>query len=722
MEVSELINAITKEANSQGVPPEFALQLFGAENFKGGKIPAKGDVPTDRVSPKAASGVMQVIPSTWQGLIKNGVLPADADPKDPLTNIKAGVAVAKERLAARNGNRAAAAADYNGGLSQGDLVAAGKSPSFPETQRYIANTSGGTQVADPTSSYENTTSPRFSTRVGGFSSGIDTELANTSLTAAIGKNKQVLDLMNAAVGRRGDQFKQIATSAEAAGKAAGDQAQAEGDIEIAKNRNSRSILEALGGDLDPAKVMLQSKIAIEQEQKKQDNLRAQIDPRDAVTIFDDPLQWLVNKFELPTLKKQYNASLATEQTMIARQQQTQAVVTAQQHMDQPLLEETIKQRVNAQRAGAAADAAIKAAQAMATSEQDTVHLLTQTAAINQWDYSSWIQLAAKTAERYQWNDQQTQANDKEKALVRDVINPLNMQLVPLGLPKMTPVAWQQLSPKLREDYMQMVLRPTLGTNPGDSLRMLMETGAVNTIGTAQPVLSRFISQQLTSKEQLEEEKKIRTEDPKAAMLPPDKIQQMAFERVAKNQIEVYNKPLGGGKLPDMSNVPLNHFAKVTLRDVALDEGVAKNPLLPDLQKIIATKPGLPITDTDIVSTVVAKAVADPKQIPLLAQNLAQLYQVGAMSQWSKAAAKMGYPKPVGYGNDAFIQLRGMGIGETVVKTDLMSPAQIEAALTLNVAKEQAKLQGTKLQGGVDMHLLQSMGQPVPGQQIGVPQQ
>lgn len=704
MEVSDLINAITKEANAQGVPPEFALQLFGAENFKGGKIPAKGDVPTDRVSPKNASGIMQVIPDTWKGLIKNGVLPTDADPKDPLTNIKAGVAVAKERLTARGGNQIAAAADYNGGISQGDLVMAGKSPSFPETQRYIANTSGGATVGAADSS---TPQPRTSSGYRVSSSGIDTGVANDNLNAAIGKNQEVLDLMSAAIDGRSEQFKQIATQAKIAGDAAGDRAEAEGAIEIAKNQKGRSILNLLGGELTPDQVMLQSKIAVEQERKKQDALRAQIDPRDAVTIYDDPLQWLVNKFELPTLKKQYNQSLIVEDTMLQRQAATQQRIAAQQQIDQPNLEEQIKRRVNAERAGAAADAAIKAAQAMATSEQDTIHLLTQTAAINQWDYSSWIQLASKTAERYQWNEQVSQQSARDKQLTEEVLNPLNMKRKSVGLPLITIGMWNQLDAKTRSEQMKESLTPQLGKNPEATVGYLMDTGAMATLSTANPPLARFTQQQLNSPE-VKKAKELLSQTMPAAQfskLTDDEITQKAYAKLSADQIKEYLEPEKKGVLFNMTNAPDSHFAKFQLRNAVLDDSLKNNPLIPTLNEIIQTKKGQPITDKDLVSSVLAKAISDEKQIPLLAQNLANIYQVSSQNQWGKAAAQFGFPKPKGYSLDVFDQVQPPGPFRDKKAVDMFSPAQIEAALIRAVAREkdsQAEMNQRLIWNNVDL--------------------
>jgi hypothetical protein len=84
----------------------------------------------NQVSPKGAAGVMQFMPETAKAY---GV-----DPTDPPSAIRGAGRMMADLVKQYGGNVAAAVAHYNGGVSQGRLVAAGKEPSYPETRAYLA--------------------------------------------------------------------------------------------------------------------------------------------------------------------------------------------------------------------------------------------------------------------------------------------------------------------------------------------------------------------------------------------------------------------------------------------------------------------------------------------------------------------------------------------------------------------------------------------------------
>ena len=107
-------------ADNAGIDAAFFDQLIKVES--GGNPNA--------VSPTGARGLGQL---TGPIIKHYGV----TDPFDPHQNLTAASRLFADNLRRRNGNYAAAAADYNGGIAQGDLVMRGMWPSKPETNQYL---------------------------------------------------------------------------------------------------------------------------------------------------------------------------------------------------------------------------------------------------------------------------------------------------------------------------------------------------------------------------------------------------------------------------------------------------------------------------------------------------------------------------------------------------------------------------------------------------------
>jgi hypothetical protein len=107
-------------ADNAGIDPAFFDQMINVES--GGNPNA--------VSPTGARGLGQL---TGPIIKHYGV----TDPFDPDQNLTAASKLFADNLRRRNGNYAAAAADYNGGIAQGDLVMRGMWPSKLETNQYL---------------------------------------------------------------------------------------------------------------------------------------------------------------------------------------------------------------------------------------------------------------------------------------------------------------------------------------------------------------------------------------------------------------------------------------------------------------------------------------------------------------------------------------------------------------------------------------------------------
>lgn len=106
-------------AEANGVPPAVLLAIKNA---------GEKSNPT-AVSPKGAQGVMQFMPATAKEM---GI----ADPTDPIQSID-GAAKYLKKLFDQYGSWDAAVAHYNGGGKMAREVLEGKTPSYPETAKYL---------------------------------------------------------------------------------------------------------------------------------------------------------------------------------------------------------------------------------------------------------------------------------------------------------------------------------------------------------------------------------------------------------------------------------------------------------------------------------------------------------------------------------------------------------------------------------------------------------
>ena len=108
----EIASKIVAEATRQGVDPDFALAIAGAETRGSYRHANKDGVIT---SPKGAIGIMQIMPSTAELYRKRDKI--EIDPYDVDSNIRGGVHILKDLLTNYK-NPLNAAVAYNGGPKQ----------------------------------------------------------------------------------------------------------------------------------------------------------------------------------------------------------------------------------------------------------------------------------------------------------------------------------------------------------------------------------------------------------------------------------------------------------------------------------------------------------------------------------------------------------------------------------------------------------------------------
>lgn len=328
----EVFDEIDRQAPSVGVPAKLARAFFIAENSGSGTMDPARVISGAAVSPKGARGVMQTIPSTEAALQKQGLLPADwkFSPGDLPGQVRAGLAALQE-MRGRQKNPSDVlelGAMYNAGTEGWKNYRAGALDRLPaETRGYFTKlqtalglgpnmpspTTPSTPATPATDAGANSsTSVRSSTRSTVFDpAAFDAAMQNAttlyqnggSFDTAI--NSLLLSQQNRQVREQQHQAAIVANAKQQGVAIAAENAVAAGE---AARRNE--ILTAAG--INPADATNRANSAMERimlEMPGIETAGAEIDARQAVGIFDNPLQWLVNQVRLPGMVGDYNAKV-----------------------------------------------------------------------------------------------------------------------------------------------------------------------------------------------------------------------------------------------------------------------------------------------------------------------------------------------------------------------------------------------------------------------------
>lgn len=121
-------------ANKYGVPPQLVLAIKNHGEKSG----------PSATSPAGATGLMQIVPSTWKAFAGPG-----QNPKNPQDSIDVGTKYLASLLSQYQGNAKAVVAHYNGGTAAGAAVSNGQQPPAQETRDYLNRIYGKGQQGTP---------------------------------------------------------------------------------------------------------------------------------------------------------------------------------------------------------------------------------------------------------------------------------------------------------------------------------------------------------------------------------------------------------------------------------------------------------------------------------------------------------------------------------------------------------------------------------------------
>jgi hypothetical protein len=320
----DVMEEIARQAPTMGIAPDVATALFIAENSADGKILPTRVIKGATASPKGARGVMQVMPHTMEGLKATGFLSPEHqhNPTDLASQVREGLAAIKEKQARQKtpDDPLELAAMYNGGNNAWMAYRTGQLDKLPaETKHYFTKVKTALGQKPGATMSEQTITPASSatppsTMANLRSSVYDPEALSAAMSSGVqlikagGTIDTATNMINQAITSRKAIEAEQQEAIQATAQAEAAQTLANTAITANQAARRRDILTTAGLNADTATNRANAAMAaIMAESVKAEALGAEIDSRMAVSMFDNPLEWMVNQVRLPGMVGAYNA-------------------------------------------------------------------------------------------------------------------------------------------------------------------------------------------------------------------------------------------------------------------------------------------------------------------------------------------------------------------------------------------------------------------------------
>jgi len=352
----EVFAEIERQAPTFGIDPKIAKAFLLAENTADGVLKSGSELRGDRVSKAKARGLFQTLPSTEEALKRQGFLPSgwQFNSGDMLGQVTAGLAAMKEMRSRQSDpdDVLELGAMYNGGTAPWRAYREGNLAGIPrDTQGYFKKlqTALGLEqkpmgaqaiekaaaagVASNPVSTSASTSRTTSTRSSLFDptafaaamnstmelirSGGSIDTAMEELGRAAASRKEAEAAQQAAIGQYS-----IDAGAAVVAKTAIDATNA------AQRRDTLRI-----ANLDPAEInnrFNQTSELINRLDPFREQLGTEIDRRQSIGFFDNPLEFLVNSVRLPGMIGEYNTVVRKQNRAAESLKELQGLAGTQQ--------------------------------------------------------------------------------------------------------------------------------------------------------------------------------------------------------------------------------------------------------------------------------------------------------------------------------------------------------------------------------------------------------
>jgi len=496
--VSAALDWLDKNAETSGVAPSLAKQIFLAENLnetKDGRIIVPNSIAAGQTSPKDAYGLMQVRPSTHAALIKQGYLPEGHTMGDWQTQLEAGLAaISAMQKEQKTTDPTVIGAAYNGGFKSGRLASEGKHDQLPaETQKYgfrmaaardflgINNTATGAPSASvspptglPTSNLP--VRPGTSDTIGRGIEAMQQVLTDGSkLFDELVKT--VTDSSTAAASAKTREADSLRQAGEARARADVTTGVVESMILKMKERTAN----ILGVNTNNTNNVVAAEISKQDSLEAQMNpLKADIDRRMSVGLFDNPLQWLINQTVLPGKVAQYNAQVQDYNNSATKINYRQTTADAQNKVDVAGTADLVAQqyvdisKANAAQFNAKAETALaEASGARAAATLSIARLAEQ----QQDNKRQSIQYALTLAE----HQERSQLKEKDRKQLEETDATVKTIGEAIGAPNMSSMALKNATKEVKDMWERAIVTKSAGDSFTEAFLFIKNQGNLNNL-------------------------------------------------------------------------------------------------------------------------------------------------------------------------------------------------------------------------------------------------
>lgn len=505
--LEEALSYVSQQAGNYGVDANHAQAILLAENMgPNGEIPPVID--TDKVSPKGATGIMQVMPTTKTALVSQGYLDEEhAESSDWRGSINAGLATLKEiQKRTKTTDPRILAAEYNAGPKGGKLVSEGSIDQLPlETINYLKNfdfaqgwlqglPKGAEGVATPTRTTTATRTANGSgvrtrsvTAVSGMEA-IEEMLKNNSIFVdqAI---RMITDSTEAEIAAHN----QAAKQAEAAGESAANAERIKGTIDAAAAQSRERVLKILNLDTrDADNIVSQKTVEFMELDAARRKAAAVIDDKLKVGFFDNPIEFIINATQLPGMVEEHNSIVRRQNDSIQILRTTQGIASEQERIDVAATADQLAQFGLARGNAVAAEANARAAQLKAQSASASARMVTTIAGLQERRLDNALKVAQwnKVVDSYREGDtKKGKELEEEQQLDRDLrrIGAL------VGAPSMSLQVLKRMTKKEQQEWLDRVAANNIGNNLYEAITFIKPGMLTNMKNSGSAALAEAVS-------------------------------------------------------------------------------------------------------------------------------------------------------------------------------------------------------------------------------------